>query len=596
MNNRNYKAFSQIDGAHPLRAVVPQGYVDYQARIRKGGRVSYFNFNLAREIGLIDQDHPDELTPELAEQIISTFSLQIINEYDIEHGKVFDEKDIKPGKYMATRYLQLQHHDDLGLKSGDGRSIWNGHLSHQGMTYDLSSCGTGGTRFSPATSRLGEYFETGDRSVTYGCGYCDIEEGINSILMSGIFHQLGLSTERTLSIVEYDDIISVNTRVHSNLLRPSHLFLYLRQSRKDELTALVDYYIQRQQQNGQFPTRFAQQSKYQYLLNLMAKNFAKLVAYCDDHYIFCWLDWDGDNILVEGGFLDFGSVRYFGLYHSEYRYDDEDEPSPCLLEQKENALKTIKVMAQAVDYIENGIINDIASYSDHPVLNLFEQEYDLQKLNNTLFKMGLPRSTFKPLIAQHAQLIRDYRESYRGLELEKTDRSKRTNQFDIPLKALFCTNNLLREYPRLLLESDKEPSDETLLQLLLADDHQLADFTVKTHWLETLAAFRQHYHSLLELVCACSNLSKQDMLKVIAERAAIVNKRDRITGTGLRAIWDLVLREEQRVGPEAFYQFMEAIIAYQNTDPDITPKMPKEYPQHLFDKALKIFEQHRYGF
>ncbi|NQZ11893.1 MAG: YdiU family protein [Algicola sp.] len=595
-SNEKYKNFSQIDGSHPLRTAIPKGYIDYQARIRSGGKVSYFNFNLAREIGLIPSDHPDELKQDLTSEIINTFSLQIINEFDIANGKVFANEDIKTGKYMATRYLQLQHDDDQGLKSGDGRSIWNGQLTHNNVTYDLSSCGTGGTQFSPATSRLGEYFETGDRSVTYGCGYCDIEEGINSILMSGIFHQLGISTERTLSIVEFDDIISINTRVHNNLLRPSHLFLYLRQSRLQELTSLADYYIERQQQNGKLPATFENESKYDYLLNLMAQQFARLIAYCDDHYIFCWLDWDGDNILMDGGFLDYGSVRYFGLYHTEYCYDDEDEPSPCILEQKENALKTIQVMAQAVDYIKTGTKRDIEAFAEHSSLTLFEQAFDRQKLENTLFKMGLPRGIFTPLIDQHAELISNFRESYKVFELAKTDQSTRKNQFDIPLQALFSTNNLLREYPELLLSSHNEPDNVKLLQILLVDDYRITDFSIKDSWLNALKAFRQHYHSLLELACAYSSNNKQDMLIEIRDRSKIVNKRDRITGTALRAIWDLVLREEERVGPDEFYQLMEAIVAYQNTDPDIAAPMPKQYPEKMFRKALEIFEAHRYGF
>lgn len=600
MSSNKYQAFAQIDGSHGLRAAIPQGYIDYQARIRHGGKVSYFNFKLAREIGLIDANHPDELTPELSSEIINTFSLQIINEFDINNGKTFAKVDVKSGQYMATRYLQLQHDDDQGLKSGDGRSIWNGQLTHKGITYDLSSCGTGGTQFSPATSRLGEYFETGDRSVTYGCGYCDIEEGINSILMSGIFHQLGLRTERTLSIVEYDEIISVNTRVHDNLLRPSHLFLYLRQSRLQELTALTDFYIQKQQQNANLPASFTGISKYDHLLNVMANNFARLIAYCDAHYIFCWLDWDGDNILIDGGFLDYGSVRYFGLYHTEYRYDDEDEPSPCLLDQKTNALKTIQVMAQAVDYIQTGTKQEVEAFAEHPAISLFNQSYTSQQLENTLFKMGFPRDIFKPLMDEHAELIRHFSAACKVFELAKTDKSTRKNQFDIPLLALFSINNLLREYPQLLLggcnEPANEPDDVKLLQILLADDYNIADFTIKDSWLDALQSFKRHYHSLLALACRYANNNTQDMLAVMSERAQIINKPDRITGTALRAIWDLVLREEERIGPVEFYQFMQAIIAYQNTNPDISAPMPKDYPKAMFAKALKIFEAHRYGF
>ena len=113
-------------------------------------------------MGLIPSNHPNEMDEELENQILDSFSLVIINEYDEEKNKKFKEEEIKPGTYMATRYLQPQHKDKLGLCSGDGRSIWNGFVEHKGKTWDVSSRGTGATKLSPATSKYGRYFESGD--------------------------------------------------------------------------------------------------------------------------------------------------------------------------------------------------------------------------------------------------------------------------------------------------------------------------------------------------------------------------------------------------------------------------------------------------
>ena len=126
-----YSKFDSIDGSHRYKEAVPGGYVEYSVRTRHGATVFYFNFDLAREMGLIPSDHPNELTPELSDRIIDTFSLVIINEWDIEHRASF-EKDIRPIKYMATRYLQLQHPGKRGTTSGDGRGIWNGEIRYRG--------------------------------------------------------------------------------------------------------------------------------------------------------------------------------------------------------------------------------------------------------------------------------------------------------------------------------------------------------------------------------------------------------------------------------------------------------------------------------
>ena len=99
-----YEKFKEIDGSHPWRDVSPDGYIDYQARSRSQGRVLYFNFPLGKEMGLIPADHPPVINKDLEQAILDTFSLRIINEYDLEHGRKYPPETIKPNPYMATRY------------------------------------------------------------------------------------------------------------------------------------------------------------------------------------------------------------------------------------------------------------------------------------------------------------------------------------------------------------------------------------------------------------------------------------------------------------------------------------------------------------
>src|SRR5215467_8584236 len=143
-----YEKFKEVDGRHPWRSVSPDGYVDYQARYRPHGRVLFFNFPLAKEMGLIPSDHPP-----------------IINEYDIERGKKYPPETIKSHPYMATRYLQVQHRSRQGKTSGDGRSIWNGYIKHENLVFDISSRGTGATILSPgAQYAKGGTVATGDET------------------------------------------------------------------------------------------------------------------------------------------------------------------------------------------------------------------------------------------------------------------------------------------------------------------------------------------------------------------------------------------------------------------------------------------------
>src|SRR5438094_834993 len=103
-----YESFEKLDGTHSWRDACPDGFVDYRARLRSDGRVIYFNFDLARQMNLLPANHADRLTPELEKIILDTFSLQIINEYDIANDAEIPQRLIKPNMYMATRYLQAQ--------------------------------------------------------------------------------------------------------------------------------------------------------------------------------------------------------------------------------------------------------------------------------------------------------------------------------------------------------------------------------------------------------------------------------------------------------------------------------------------------------
>ena len=126
---QNYSCFGRLNGEHPFKEQVPLGRIEYNVRFKKGGKVTFFNFELAKEMGLIPKKHCDELNPELEKEILKTFSLVIINEYDLIQKIKIPEEDVYPNTYMATRYLQLQHPDKCGRTSGDGRSLWNGHFS-----------------------------------------------------------------------------------------------------------------------------------------------------------------------------------------------------------------------------------------------------------------------------------------------------------------------------------------------------------------------------------------------------------------------------------------------------------------------------------
>jgi len=226
-----YEKFKKIDGRHPWREVSPDGYIDYQARYRPNGRVLYFNFALAREMELLSADHKPTMNKDLEQAILETFSLRIINEYDREQGRKYPAETIKPNPYMATRYLQTQHRNRQGKTSGDGRSIWNGCIRNGKLTFDISSRGTGATCLSPGAQHANGIVKTGDESYGYSSGLADLEEMLGSALMSEIFYRQEIPTERCLAVICFPDGTAIGVRCAPNLIRPAHIFRYLKQGR-----------------------------------------------------------------------------------------------------------------------------------------------------------------------------------------------------------------------------------------------------------------------------------------------------------------------------------------------------------------------------
>src|SRR5262245_19669682 len=266
-----YRSFARIDGRHPYRDAVPGGSVDYSARRRRDGKVAFFNFDLAREMGLIPRDHPDVLVPELSRAILDTFCFVIVNEYDLARGTSFSRRHLLPHPYMATRYLQLQHPGRSGLTSGDGRSVWDGSVTHQGVTWDLSSCGTGVTRLCPATAETRRFFKTGSRTASYGCGTASVEEGLGAALMSEVFHRGGIATERVLAVISLPGGMAINVRAARNLLRPSHLFAPLKQKDLARLAAAVRYAIARERGNRTIPPGGSEEADLQAFMAQLAR-------------------------------------------------------------------------------------------------------------------------------------------------------------------------------------------------------------------------------------------------------------------------------------------------------------------------------------
>jgi hypothetical protein len=528
----SYTSFAQLDGTHPWMGAVPDGHVPYRVRELKTGEIGYFNFVLAKEMGLISADHPHVMTEALKAKLISTFSIQIINEYDELSKRRIDPSTIKPNKYMASRYLQIQHPGKQGKTSGDGRGIWNGVVEHRGKFWDVSSRGTGVTCLAPGAVEANKPLKTGATDFGYGCGQAEIDELYGSAILAEMMHVQGLSTERVLCVIDLGKGYGIGVRAAPNLLRPAHLFMYLKQNRLEDLKSGVDYFIDRQIKNGKWKNRVRGASKYDDLGEEIAKSFADFSATLDIDYIFAWMSWDGDNVLVDAGIIDYGSVRQFGIRHDHYRYDDVERFSTNLNEQREQARLIVQVFVQICDYVKTGKKKPLKSFAKHPTVLKFDAGFRQARAHRLLYRMGFSLAQRENILKTEG-LFEQFDREYSYFERAKISGKTSKVADGVNHPALFNMRAILRFLPEFFLKNGVEenlPANE-FYKILLSSFAKQQDTHLRPKHTRHILSFQNLYKQML--TAAAGTQKPSGILRSFADRSSKLNREDRVTGNAL---------------------------------------------------------------
>lgn len=598
-----YSRFDQIDGSHPWASKVPLSIVPYQVREINKGKVTYFNFDLAIEMGLLEKNHVHKLNRELEKKLLKIFSIRIINEYDIKAKKIFPKETIKPNHYMATRYLQLQHENKQGKTSGDGRSIWNGYFKGNGKIWDISSRGTGVTCLAPGSVESKKPIQTGNESIGYGCGLLEIDELYGSAICSEIFHKHNINTERVLLIIDTGDGHGIGVRVGENLFRPAHLFSLLKQNDYLNLKKAVDFLIERQNQNKKWGLESITSSKKRYdqMLEILCTNFAKFAARLDVDYIFAWMDWDGDNVLFDAGIIDYGSIRQFGVRHDKYRYDDVDRFSTTLNEQKQKAKFLVQVYAQITEFLKTSSKPALQDMKDHPILQKFDEEFNHYYLKYRLYNIGLPKQDSEFLMEHNLEDVKNFEVLFKYFEKQKTQNNFIKLPDGINHPAIFNLRNLLRELPMVLKNKDTEGHIEpqVLFDLMLVQDASPKDKKMSASQKEKLIQLQTSYINLIQ--AAKRYRSTQKMLAEIESRSRVINRADRMTGNAVIMVVEKIIHDVKKGFPlEEIQGIIDNFIQTQVLLPNEGLQNPEEVLKHkpnhskkLLSSLLSIVRDHK---
>ncbi len=596
----DYPAFTKLDGRHPFRDAVPEGSVSYRARRRHDGRVAWFNFALARELGLIPEGHPDRLHPSLERAVLRTFCLVIVNEWDLAHGTHVDPRDLLPHPYMATRYLQLQHPSRRGTTSGDGRGVWNGTLTHRGITWDVSSNGTGVTRLCPATAETGRFLRTANRFASYGCGTAALEDGLAAALMSETFHRNGIATERVLALIALADGFGIVVRASRNLLRPAHFFAPLKQGNRRWLQGVSEHWLAREERNGVLPDLPRGRARYRRLTEAVAASFGRTAAVFEREYVFCWLAWDGDNVLADGGIIDYGSVRQFGLYHRAYRFDDGPRWSTTLPEQRRMARLIVQTFAQGRDFLLTGRRRPRSAFARDSVLRIFDRSFLEWRDRLLLRNAGFPPATVEVLLRRERALVRRFDRAHGYFERARSSRGPVPVPDGLTWNAIFSTRDLLRELPGHYLEAARPVPLPTFLRIGLSSYASRRDRRPTRLRREQAAAVQQALLGLVRAAARHSGSPLQDVLRELARRSARINRFARLTGDG--AVWAArkLLRLRHRLPSDRFHELIERFLDDQVLVPERRARARAAAPgapdlRRALTRLLAVVESNRHG-
>jgi uncharacterized protein YdiU (UPF0061 family) len=436
--------------------------------------------------------------------------------------------------------------------------------------------------------------------VSYGCGYCKLHEGLIDTLFSEILHRNGLRTERVLCVLEYPKGFAVTVRVAENLLRPSHFFLHLKQGRWDRLKAMVDYHVQRQVNNGNWTLK-AGQDPYDYFLQSMTRDFAQASARFEADYIFCWMEWDGDNILTDASIIDYGSIRQFGLFFHEYRFDDHERWSTNLKEQRAKARYMVQTFAQMIDFLKTGRKKKIERFARHASVREFDKIFLRSRRLYLLRRMGLTESLAAELLDQQRKKVQELEKAFMRLEYAKTKKGKYRVPDGMNWNMLYVMRRVLRELPATVDQNISVAAATDFLNRSLAwAAHEDAHAVRPSHVRELMHLTRIYRHLMVE-AAALAKTDLTRLMKVVSLRTAKLNEEDRITGDAVCLLAEQLMAQRRYLSSRQFHKLLELIIREQVLNPDYQPSpfQPQLRSdarlEPLVRRALKIVRSYREG-
>jgi hypothetical protein len=341
-------------------------------------------------------------------------------------------------------------------------------------------------------------------------------------------------------------------------------------------------------------------ARYRYLAEETARCFARAAATFEAEYIFCWLDWDGDNILTDGGIIDYGSVRQFGLFHREYRFEDVDRMSTTIPEQRRKARYIAQNFAQIRDFLLTGKKAPLASFAADPVLELFDREFALERRRRLLANIGLPPRACRALLRSEPRELESFRRAHAYFERARSSRGPLPVADGVSWDAIFSTRDLLRELPERLRRSPEPLAPEEFLEIARSSyANTRADRAATAHRVRMAGQFQRSYLAVLGAAARALDMPLSALLAEVEWRSAVLNRRDRITGDSIDTAVKRLIVNRSALPATRMYRVIERFVAHQNARPQRrrAPQRTSARSRELrmLQRLLRVVEDLREG-
>lgn len=327
-----------------------------------------------------------------------------------------------------------------------------------------------------------------------------------------------------------------------------------------------------------------------------------MTACFEREYVFCWLEWDGDNILADGGIIDYGSIRQFGLFHREYRFDDVQRMSSTLTEQRDKARWIAQNFAQIRDFLIDGKRAPLRSFSKDPILEIFDEQFDQTQRELLISNLGFDPVQTQQLLQRAAPLVERFAKAHLYFERARSSRGPRAVSDGITWNAVYSVRDLQRELPqRYLIQASPIAADEFLA---IAASHYASprDCKLTPHRARMASQFQRAWLALLVEAAGLTRSSAGRVLADVADRAARINRYDRITGDSIEYATSQLVRNRRKITSAHMYSVIERFVHHQTLNPPDAHSVPVYRPgpsqtgsRRVLDGLVRAMEYYRHG-